>query len=85
MLYNLRKQVFKPKPRPLLSTRKLVVNKVFLEEHASSSAAAQSSFVKEANKARDTIVTALASIKNLLAHDDREGVSPSYLHEYTGS
>lgn len=58
------KTVFKP--TPLHHPRKLVVNKVILGERASSSAAAQSSFVKQANKARDTIFTALASIKNLL-------------------
>ena len=73
------------KPTRLHAPRKLVVNKVILEEHAISSATAPSSFVKEANKARDTISTALASIKNLPAHDDRKGVSSSHLQEYTQS
>ena len=50
-----------------------------------ASATKKSSFVKEANRARDTIATALASIKNLPARDDREGVSSSYRDEYTQS
>jgi hypothetical protein len=84
------RQMFNPKktvvkPTPLKHPRKLVVNKVIPEEHASSSAAAPSSFVNKANKARDTISTALASIKNLPAHDDRQGVPSSYRQEYTQS
>ena len=85
------RQMFNPKktvvkPTPLKHPRKLVVNKDIPGEHASSSAAApSSSFVKEANKARDTISTALASIKNLPAHDDRQGVPSSYRQEYTQS
>jgi hypothetical protein len=84
------RQMFNPKktvvkPTPLNHARKLVVNKVIPGEHASSSSAVPSSFVKKANEARDTISTALASIKNLPAHDDRQGVPSSYRDDYTQS
>jgi hypothetical protein len=82
-MFNPKKTVVKP--TPLNHPRKLVVNKVIPGEHASSSSAVPSSFVKKTNEARDTISTALASIKNLQAHDDREGVSSSYRQEYTQS
>ena len=71
--------------------RKLVVNNVIPSDHASSSAACQvsqeqdSSLKKAADKARDTIAMALASIKNLPAHDNRENVPPSYRQEYAQS
>lgn len=82
------KTSFKPTKLPI--RRKLVANKANPANHAGSSAACQdqkpiTAFVKEAYKARDTIHTALAAIENLPAHDDREGVPPSYRQEYTQS
>lgn len=88
------KTSFKPKQLSGLHTsRKLVVDKVIAEEHASSSTTCQisqkqkhdSSFRKQADKARASLETALASIKNLPAHDNREGIPPSYKQEYTQS